>query len=60
MAGDMTMTGIALEPVGPMKLETLIDIYKEQARYSGRGWGRSFCCRDDDESCGNKGCSNCD
>ena len=33
VAGDMTMTGIALEPVGPMKLETLIDIYKEQARY---------------------------
>ena len=33
VAGDMAMTGIALEPVGPMKLETLIDIYKEQARY---------------------------
>ena len=33
VAGDMTMTGVALEPVGPMPLETLIDIYKEQARY---------------------------
>lgn len=33
VAGDMTMTGIALEPVGPMPLETLIDIYKEQAKY---------------------------
>lgn len=33
VAGDMTMTGVALEPVGPMKLEELIDIYKEQARY---------------------------
>lgn len=32
VAGDMTMTGVALEPVGPMKLEELIDIYKEQAR----------------------------
>lgn len=33
VAGDMTMTGIALEPMGPMKLEELTDIYKEQARY---------------------------
>lgn len=33
VAGDMTMTGVALEPVGPMKLEELIDIYKEQAKY---------------------------
>lgn len=33
VAGDMTMTGVALEPVGPMPLETLIDIYKEQAQY---------------------------
>lgn len=33
VAGDMTMTGVALEPVGPMKLEDLIDIYKEQAKY---------------------------
>ena len=33
VAGDMTMTGVALEPVGPMKLEALIDIYKEQAKY---------------------------
>ena len=32
VAGDMTMTGVALEPVGPMKLEELINIYKEQAR----------------------------
>lgn len=33
VAGDMTMTGVALEPIGPMHLEELIDIYKEQARY---------------------------
>ena len=33
VAGDMTMTGVALEPVGPMKLEELINIYKEQAKY---------------------------
>ena len=33
VAGDMTMTGVALEPVGPMKLEDLITIYKEQAKY---------------------------
>lgn len=33
IAGDLTMTGVALKPVGPMELETLIDIYKEQAGY---------------------------
>lgn len=33
VAGDMTMTGVALEPVGPMKLEDLICVYKEQAAY---------------------------
>ncbi|MDO5145981.1 MAG: homocysteine S-methyltransferase family protein [Eubacteriales bacterium] len=33
VAGDMTMTGVALEPVGPMDTEELIEIYKEQARY---------------------------
>ena len=33
VAGDMTMTGVALESVGPMKLEALINIYKEQAKY---------------------------
>lgn len=33
VAGNLTMTGIALAPVGPMQLEELIDIYKEQARY---------------------------
>ena len=33
VAGDLTMTGVALEPIGPMKLEELIDIYKEQASY---------------------------
>ena len=33
VAGDLTMTGVALEPIGPMKLEDLIDIYKEQAKY---------------------------
>ncbi|MCM1569524.1 MAG: homocysteine S-methyltransferase family protein [Roseburia sp.] len=30
VAGDLTMTGEALRPVGNMELETLIDIYKEQ------------------------------
>ena len=30
VAGDVSMTGIQLEPVGPMKFEELIDIYKEQ------------------------------
>ncbi len=33
VAGDLTMTGAALAPVGSMELEELIDIYKEQAAY---------------------------
>ena len=33
VAGDMTMTGQALAPVGSMNLEELIEIYKEQAAY---------------------------
>ena len=32
-AGDVTMTGIQIEPAGPMKFEELIDIYKEQIGY---------------------------
>ena len=31
IAGDMTMTGVMLRPMGPMEFEELIDIYKEQA-----------------------------
>lgn len=30
VAGDLTMTGEPLKPMGKMELETLIDIYKEQ------------------------------
>lgn len=30
VAGDLTMTGEALKPIGTMELEDLIDIYKEQ------------------------------
>lgn len=32
VAGDLTMTGEQLRPVGKMELEDLIDIYKEQIR----------------------------
>lgn len=32
VAGDLTMTGQQLKPMGTMELETLIDIYKEQIR----------------------------
>lgn len=32
VAGDMTMTGIMLKPMGPMDFEELIDIYKEQVQ----------------------------
>lgn len=31
VAGDMTMTGIMLKPMGPMDFEELVEIYKEQA-----------------------------
>lgn len=33
IAGDLTMTGEQLCPMGKMELETLIDVYKEQVRY---------------------------
>lgn len=32
IAGDMTMTGESLRPIGKLTLEELIDVYKEQAR----------------------------
>lgn len=32
VAGDLTMTGRQLKPVGDMELEELIDVYKEQIR----------------------------
>ena len=30
VAGDISMTGVQIEPVGPMKFEELVGIYKEQ------------------------------
>lgn len=33
VAGDLTMTGKQVEPVGPLPFEDLIDIYKEQIGY---------------------------
>ena len=32
VAGDLTMTGKQLKPIGTMELEELIDVYKEQAQ----------------------------
>ena len=32
VCGNITMTGQSLAPMGTMKLETLIDIYKEQVK----------------------------
>lgn len=31
-AGDMTMTGRQLQPVGDLPFEELVDVYKEQAQ----------------------------
>lgn len=33
VAGDLTMTGLQLAPMGPMDFEELIQIYQEQIRY---------------------------
>ncbi|MBQ0042306.1 MAG: homocysteine S-methyltransferase family protein [Lachnospiraceae bacterium] len=33
VAGDVSMTGIQVEPIGPMKFEELVSIYKEQIQY---------------------------
>lgn len=33
VAGDMTMTGKQLYPIGTLRFEELVDIYKEQAKY---------------------------
>ncbi|MCR5792579.1 MAG: homocysteine S-methyltransferase family protein [Lachnospiraceae bacterium] len=33
VAGDMTMTGVQLYPVGKLMFEELVDVYKEQVRY---------------------------
>lgn len=33
VAGDLTMTGKQLKPMGPLEFEELIDVYKEQIRY---------------------------
>ena len=32
VAGDITMTGVQLKPMGPMDFEELVEIYKEQAQ----------------------------
>ncbi len=37
VAGDISMTGVQVEPVGPMGFEELIDIYKEQIGYLAEG-----------------------
>ncbi len=33
VAGDLTMTGVQLSPIGTLDFEELIDVYKEQIRY---------------------------
>jgi len=37
VAGDLTMTGQLLKPLGELKLEELIDVYKEQISYLVEG-----------------------
>lgn len=37
VAGDLTMTGAQLKPIGTMEFETLVDIYKEQIQYLCEG-----------------------
>ena len=33
MLGDISMTGVQIEPVGSMPFEELVDVYKEEVRY---------------------------
>lgn len=33
VAGDLTMTGKQLKPMGPLEFEELVDVYKEQIQY---------------------------
>ncbi|MCR5774087.1 MAG: homocysteine S-methyltransferase family protein [Lachnospiraceae bacterium] len=37
VAGDVSMTGVQLEPVGPMGFEELVEIYKEQIKALAEG-----------------------
>ncbi len=37
VAGDVTMTGMQLYPIGTMQFEELVDIYKEQISYIAEG-----------------------
>ena len=69
VAGDMTMTGQQLFPMGELMFEELVEVYKEQARiladagagaYSCRCRGGSLCGRDDDESAGVSCSRTCD
>ena len=43
VAGDMTMTGEQLYPMGTMQFEELVDIYKEQANYLVEAGVDLFC-----------------
>ena len=38
IAGDISMTGQQLEPVGSLPFEALVDIYKEQVSLRRRAW----------------------
>ena len=44
VAGNISMTGVQLEPVGPMGFEELIDIYKEQIAYLEEGGADLIVC----------------
>ena len=58
IAGDLTMTGEQLAPMGKLDFEELIDVYKEQIRYLVEAGG-SACGRDDDEPAGDEGGCDC-
>ena len=56
VAGDLTMTGQQLKPMGPLDFEELIDVYKEQIRYIRSRPARGG---NDDEPAGIEGGAHC-
>ncbi len=55
IAGDMTMTGRQLQPVGDLAFEELVDVLSGQAQILVEAGVDLFFVEDDDEPCGSTG-----
>ena len=60
VAGDMTMTGQQLFPMGELLFEELVDVYKRAGIGAGKSRGEPVCGRNHDESAGMSCGSDCD